>query len=193
MPYGSREDPRRLSIKCPKIWGIIGSRAKFRRVDALAIWGMGRNWWDAECDRQAHACGDRARHPPSLSDLPAPLKPGHRPAGNPAAATQSSPAHPQSLGHRHFCLLREAEDVRHAGLTTREKAPSGSQVTVCYPEKTRPWTGSWTGEPVRIVRCVHSGAGVLLSVQVAGSGRFAGLLVMRRSGVRFPKAAQLRG
>jgi len=39
---------------------------------------------------------------------------------------------------------------------------------------------------------VHSGAGVLLSAQAAEPERPAGLLVMRRSGVRFPKAAQVK-
>jgi hypothetical protein len=39
----------------------------------------------------------------------------------------------------------------------------------------------------------HSGTRVLLSVQVASPERFRGLLVMRRSGVRFPKAAQVNG
>jgi hypothetical protein len=41
----------------------------------------------------------------------------------------------------------------------------------------------------RTVRSEHSGTRVLLSVQAADSERCPGLLVMRRSGVRFPKAA----
>jgi hypothetical protein len=43
------------------------------------------------------------------------------------------------------------------------------------------------------VRWEHPGTQVLPSVQVAPLERYAGLLVMRRSGVRFPKAAQLKG
>jgi hypothetical protein len=39
---------------------------------------------------------------------------------------------------------------------------------------TRPWTGSWTGNHVHDVHCVHSGAGVLLSVQTV-----IGTLVVR--------------
>jgi hypothetical protein len=46
---------------------------------------------------------------------------------------------------------------------------------------------------VHAVRCVHSGTGVLLSVQVADLEWSPGLLVMRRSGVRFPKAAHFNG
>src|SRR5689334_24279304 len=51
------------------------------------------------------------------------------------------------------------------------------------------WTGSWIGKPECSVRREHSGTGMLLSVQVAGLERSPGLLVMRRSGVRYPKAA----
>ena len=40
------------------------------------------------------------------------------------------------------------------------------------------------------VRREHSGTRVLQSAQVAHPGRNAGLLVMRRPGVRFPKATQ---
>jgi hypothetical protein len=46
--------------------------------------------------------------------------------------------------------------------------------------------------PVHGVRQVHSGPHVLVSVQVGGPERGPGFLVMRRSGVRFPKAAQFK-
>lgn len=43
--------------------------------------------------------------------------------------------------------------------------------------------------PKRSERSEHSGTHVLPSVQLVRPGRYRGLLVMRRSGVRFPKAA----
>jgi hypothetical protein len=64
-------------------------------------------------------------------------------------------------------------------------------ITLCY--RRAGWTVARivTRGPEHAVRREHSGARALLSVQVVCLERYAGLLVMRRSGVRFPKAAQL--
>jgi len=57
---------------------------------------------------------------------------------------------------------------------------------VCYPASSdtlllrvgsTPWTGLWTGSPEYPVPWEHSGAHVVLSVQVASPERFGGLLV----------------
>jgi hypothetical protein len=45
-------------------------------------------------------------------------------------------------------------------------------------------------DPEHAVRREHYGTQVKLSMQVAGPEQRPGLLVVRRSGVRFPKAAQ---
>jgi hypothetical protein len=64
-------------------------------------------------------------------------------------------------------------------------------VTLCYRKAGRAVARIVARESEHTVRQVHSGTQVLLSAQVACPGRCAGLLVMRRSGVRFPKAAQV--
>jgi hypothetical protein len=70
--------------------------------------------------------------------------------------------------------------------------PTAPLLTLCYREG---WPGgAWfvARNPGRTAHSEPSGACVLLSVQVAGGGWGGGLLVMRRSGVRFPKAAQFK-
>ena len=68
----------------------------------------------------------------------------------------------------------------------------GPRSNILLPEfVTGLWADSWTGRLERPAHWEHSGKRVALSVQVARLGRRVGLLVMRRSGVRFPKAAPL--
>jgi hypothetical protein len=66
-------------------------------------------------------------------------------------------------------------------------------VTLCYRRLARVVARVVARESGHSERREHSGTCVLLSVQVACPGRCTGLLVMRRSGVRFPKAAQFNG
>jgi len=65
-------------------------------------------------------------------------------------------------------------------------------VTLCYFEGWPAVARVVARNQEHAVHREHSGAQVPRSVQVASPERYAGLLVMRRSGVRFPKAAPPR-
>jgi hypothetical protein len=65
------------------------------------------------------------------------------------------------------------------------RAPSEHPVTLCYWGEDEAMARIVARNLEHAVRWALSGAHVLLSVQVAGLGQFGGLLVMRRSSVRF--------
>ena len=65
-------------------------------------------------------------------------------------------------------------------------------VTHCYQAAGRAVARIVAQDLEHAVRGEHSGTRAPLSVQAASPERYAGLLVMRRSGVRFPKAAQFK-
>ena len=92
-------------------------------------------------------------------------------------------------GARHRPFERGWPASRWPGLCIIRVYPSNILLPRGWP---RPWTESWTGSPEHSVRSERSGTCALPSVQVARLERCAGLLVMRRSGVRFPKAAQVK-
>jgi hypothetical protein len=121
-------------------------------------------------------------------------RPGHN-ARTQTAANNRGSARARTLisagpGARHRPFERGWPASRWPRLCVISVYPSNILLPKGWP---RPWTESWTGSPEHPVRREHSGTRVQQSVQVASPERFAGLLIMRRSGVRFPKAAQLRG
>ena len=86
------------------------------------------------------------------------------------------------------CLNRTAPPHRRPGVSAVRALP----VTLCYQKAGRAVARVVARNSERTVHSEHSGTQVLLSVQVARPERCAGLLVMRGSGVRFPKAAQFK-
>ena len=71
------------------------------------------------------------------------------------------------------------------------RSQAAKLVTLCYTKVGRAVARAVARNSERTVHSERSGTRALLSVQVARQERHGGLLVMRRSGVRFPKAAQV--
>jgi hypothetical protein len=162
-----------------------------------------------KCTMMPNGC--RAEPPPGpwhRHQRPAKFQ-GNRTTGRAGPAVMGDPD-PAERIHNASCVAEPVTSPAAAGLpawhdhhlepppvalrprtTLYRRHPLGVLVTHCYQSSGRAVARVMARDPERAVRSDHSGTRVALSVQAGCLEHLAAFLVMRRSGVRFPKAAPL--